>query len=193
MNLSTAFLETARTYGAESVEMEWRLSMVHPSLVKAMTTTLQSSPAFEDIGTVETTEEYSEGDCRRITTKDSTDDVQYLYKRRMAKATGPGPATVTVSLERYGQSPGDQTPFPVYRKKTRRKWRWRCWEVHITEFYTNDSRYTDSDTVLHDIELEFQPTADEIYMYPISTIIDWGHDLIQGLEQAALISTSSEK
>jgi hypothetical protein len=188
MDIVPAFLDTARTYGAESVEMEWRLPLAHPTLAKAMVNVLTSSPAFDALDTIDTKEEYSDGDCRRITCGET---VSFLYKRRITRQSR-GPSTVTVSLERFGNSPGD-VAFPIYREKHRQRWRWRCWEVHITEFYTNDHRYKDSDGVLYDIELEFQPTMDDIYKYPIDTIVRWGDSIIQGLKQAALISTSSQK
>jgi hypothetical protein len=190
MAISTAFIDTARVYGAESVEMEWRLPVVHRSLATGMARVLDSCPEFTALETVATRDEYSDGDCRRITPKDG--EAQYLYKRRVVREPR-GPATTTVSLERYGDPPEEKTPFPTYREKTRRRWAWRCWEVHVTEFYTNDARYKDSDGVLYDIELEFQPTRDETYIYPIDTIVSWGDTLIQELQQEALRSLSLQK
>lgn len=190
MTLSTAFIDTARVYGAESVELEWRLPVVHSSLATGMMRVLEACPEFTALETVTTRDEYSDGDCRRITPKDG--EPLYLYKRRVARDTR-GAATATVALERYGDPPGEATPFPTYREKTRRRWAWRCWEVHVTEFYTNDARYKDSDGVLYDIELEFQPTTDEMYIYPLDTIVAWGDTLIQELQQEARKSLSLQK
>lgn len=185
-----AFLDTARTYGAESVELEWRLPMAHPSLAEGVTRLLDASPQFTTLDPVESRDEYSDGDCRRITYPDGR--VDHLYKRRIAKDSVDG-ATRAVSLERYGDPPGGEVQFRMYRAKTRRRWAWRCWQVHITAFHTNDERYSDSDGLLYDIELELQPTADDMYRYTVDTIVGWGDTLIHELAQEARTSTSSAK
>jgi len=184
---ASAFLDTAWTYGAESVEMEWRLQTVHESLAKAMTTMLDSCDAFRDAGTVTTRDEYSDSECRRITHPDGR--VDHLWKRRILKEPVDG-ATRTVSLERYGDPPGG-AEFGIYRNKTRRQWGWRCWQVHITEYQTNDPRYSDSDGLLYDIELEFQPQERDMYKYTVDVIVAWGDRLIHELVNASRRSTSS--
>lgn len=185
----SAFLDTAWTYGAESVELEWRLPAVHESLAKGMIAMLESCDAFRDIGTVTTRDEYSDTECRKITHADGR--VDHLWKRRILKeSVDPGAVTRAVSLERYGDPP-EGAQFRIYRNKTRRQWAWRCWQVHITEYQTNDPRYSDSDGLLYDIELEFQPRERDMYTYTVDVLVAWGDRLIQELANASRRSTSS--
>lgn len=176
--LTRAFLETAYTYGVDGIELEFRLPLVHRSLVERVTALLERTPAFRDLGTVETKEEYSGGDARRVTSADGT--VRTLYKRRIDKAAIDGPVVGTVSLERWmdGEPPHDQS-FPTYRKKTRRRFAHRCWEVHLTSFQTNDPRLSDQDGLLYDIELELDPASDELFVYTVDYMVQWGVSLLQ--------------
>lgn len=169
------FLQTAFTYGQDGIELEFRLPLVHRTLHDRVAALLEATPAFRSLGTTTTVEAYSAGDARRVT--DETGTVRTLYKRRLSKTALESGEIVAVSLERWADGDVDER-FPTYRKKTRTKYGFRCWEVHLTSFQTNDPRLSDQDGFLYDIELELQPNADELYHYTVSAIADWGHALL---------------
>jgi len=180
--LVRTFLETCRLYGQEGVELEFRVPCVHKTVFDGFKRVLDASPAFENCGHEETKEEYaSEGDARRIT-HEETGHVGYLYKQRMIKRPiddGSLPVIGTVSVEQWGEPV--EARFPIYRRKQRDKYRYRCWEVHLTSFQTNDPRYSDQDGALYDIEIELQPYADDMYKYTVDVLLPWGATILYEL------------
>ena len=180
--LANAFLDTAIVYGSEHVELEFRRGApVHPSSVDRIRRALAASPLFQEIGTVETREEYSDGDARRVTWLE-TGGVDHVYKKRIARVDLSSPGeSATVSLETWGPPPDPPATFQVYRKKRRTKWRYRCWEVHITAIQTNDPRFKDGDSEVYDIELELQTGGKELYQYTVDALIEWGHAIFDHL------------
>lgn len=180
--LGQSMLDGAKVYGLESLELEFRFQMVHPSLAASLERVLSASPAFVPCPSEHTKESYARtGECRRIAypAQEGRSDV-YLYKKRLAKENRAPPVSVTVSLERPGDPPVDET-FPVYREKFRSRWAYRCWEIHLTRFRTNDARFADADSALWDIEIELQTDHQDVYMYTLDALIAWGDRLCEEL------------
>ena len=182
-NIRDHFMQAVDTYGAESIEMEFRRKIDKIVYTKIIDI-LKKSNKVEYIGECTSREEMGKTDARDITYPENTDLHPYtLYKKRLCSMF-LGDVRLSVSLERQGEP--DNTDKTIFRVKKRTSFHIdRTWRIDITRVETNDPRYLDDDEYAYELELELMTTSDGIYRYTIDHIMDWGKTLIDEIYSIA--------
>lgn len=178
------FMQAVDTYGAESIEMEFRRK-IDKELYTKVIDTLKKSPHIEYIGECVSREEMGKSDARDITFPENNDLHPYtLYKKRLCSTYFDNDVRLSVSLERQGEP--DDTEKTIFRVKKRTSFHIdRTWRIDITRVETNDPRYLDDDEYAYEMELELMTTSDGIYRYTIEHIMNWGKILVDEIYSIA--------
>lgn len=170
------FMDAVDTYGAESIEMEYRRK-IDKKTHDAILNMLKNTDHIHFIGSYTSREELGDTDARDITfPDDSTIEPFTLYKKRLCSMHFDD-VRLSVSLERRGEPDG--TTKTVFRIKHRHSFHIdNTWKIDLTRVETNDPRYLDNDEYAYELELELMTASDGIYRYTIDHIMDWGKILI---------------
>jgi hypothetical protein len=170
------FMQAVDTYGAESIEMEFRRKVdkpVYDNVIKV----LKKSPHVECIGESTTREELGSTDARDVSFPNDEHLQPYtMYKKRLCSLHLDN-VRLSVSLERQGEPDGVEKT--IFRIKKRTSFHIdRTWRIDMTRVETNDPRYLDDDEYAYEMELELMTTSDGIYRYTIDHIMNWGKILM---------------
>jgi len=172
-------MEAVDTYGAESIEMEFRRK-IDKRTYDTILDMVSKSDHIQAIGEYTTREELGNTDARDISfPNDSSIEPYTMYKKRLCSVHFDD-VRLSVSLERQGDPDG--TEKSVFRIKNRHSFHIdRTWRLDLTRVETNDPRYLDDDEYAYELELELMTSSDGIYRYTIEYIMEWGKILIDEL------------
>jgi len=168
-----------KKYGAESVEMEFKLGKVTRHRYDAIRRHVAKDTRYRPLNQSHERNEYNGTDARRVHTDDGRSFT--LYKKRLLSIpfeTGK----FDVSLERPGEP--SSARYTIFRDKYRESY---CandvWRLDITRIRTNDPQYADCDDELFEVELELILTSEMMLYYTLDFALHMGHELFMNLLQ----------
>lgn len=176
------------TWGAESIEIEFRLGKISPQMYRAILKKLTDCPTIHQVpAQPKTREEFNGTDARLV--QDVLEggtlaNPRTVYKKKLVTQDLPGGIRLQVCLERPGPHQGDDAPpRTIYRIKDRQSFTFGgVWRFDLTTVETNDPRYSDSDDLLYEAEIELLSNSDAMYYYTVDHLLQWGQMLALELQ-----------
>jgi len=163
--------ESIKTYGAESIEVEFKLGKVSRRRFDAILTRVSSDTRFRRLGVCTERNEINGTDARRVIIGD---DTFTMYKKKLMSVPLAEGTKLDVSLERRGE-PDVSKPYRIFRDKHRTSFTVHdVWRLDLTQVRTNDPRFADSDEPLYEVELELLLVHDLMYYYTLEHALGIG-------------------
>jgi len=174
------------TWGAGSIEVEFRLGKIPKSKFIAIIDALSKCPTIHEIPRTKTREEFNGTEARMIRdiVQDGTlENERTIYKKKLVNMGTPGGTRLQVSLERPG-SPNTERPYTMYRIKDRRSFVFEgVWRFDLTAVETNDPRYSDADDFMYEAEIELITQSDAMYYFTVEHLLAWGTEISKQLHE----------
>lgn len=192
--LPDEFANALHHYGAETLELEWRLGTFQGSQgfvaglpqkeFEALQHALNASPVWTTVESQSMHERVDPHTQRKL-----VNNTHWMTKTRVL--TVDYPPRVRVSLATEVVEPVTETlsekAFGYQRFKERTSYRYRCWSVDLTKVVSTADR--DSDVTTYEVEIELID-KDELFVRPIWNVIHWGHTLANDMLQLATSCSS---
>jgi hypothetical protein len=184
-DVERAIFHGFQTWGADSIEVEYRLGKLNRQKFFALLETLSNCKVLVELPPTKTKEQFNGTDARLIhdIAHDGTEmNERTVYKKKLITLDLPKGIRLQTCVERYGNpSPG---PYTMYRIKSRRSFVFKnIWRFDLTTVETNDPRFSDADDYMYEVEIELLTLSDPIYYYTVNHLLEWGGQLALQLLQ----------
>lgn len=174
------------TWGAESIEVEFRLGKIPKSKFISIVDALSKCPAVHEIPRTRTREEFNGSEARLvrdIAQNDNLENERTMYKKKLVNMAAPSGVRLQVSIERPG-NPNTERPYTMYRIKDRRSFVFEgLWRFDLTVVETNDPRYSDADDFMYEAEIELMTSSDAMYFFTVEHLLTWGTEISKQLNE----------
>ena len=172
------------TWGADSIEVEFRLGKITKTKFLALLDTLSKCHMLEEMPRTKTREQFNGTEARvvhDIAQDGSLQNERTLYKKKLITKDLRGGIRLQTCLERHG-NPDLENPYTMYRIKDRRSFNFAdVWRFDLTMVETNDPRYSDADDYIYEAEIELFTQSDSMYFFTVEHLLTWGEDLTRQL------------